>query len=780
MKKIIFTILFLLPLYHSAAQIDETIKYYKNKGQFYYNSPNIVLQCARFEPAAPCIIKKVTVLLTGGTGTCRLRLFGYEAGDQIPTLQNDIIPPIHLVKTNQGNQSIEKILPDSVKFDNSWFWICIDSLPTGMILLTDSAKVDSIPYSTYYYQAIRTSNADPTLGWSVGISSFYISVLVSYTTKTSPRYLQEVTNECGIMPEAISSCIAAADYNNDGFEDLLVNNKLYRNNKDGTFTDVTQELGIVNNHNPNYPGTAQCYSFVDIDNDGDMDIVIFGYDTSMVFINDNGKFTGKILSLPPFHTFTYSPLLFNWADLNNDGYPDLVALQQASKYDAQTGPDILPSYVFINNKNDDFTDESFRMFPSDHTFRRARASQFGDYNNDGYLDLYIANYYLERDELYQNDGTGNFHDVAPEKNLDINSLGGSQHGSGVNLFDYNNDGNLDLIVARIAHARFVQQYDHRGTGLYRNEGPPDYNFTDLTGQYNNYPGQIAPCGLEYEDYHSSVAFADVNNDGLPDLLLKTYNPYRFISFYEQQPDHNFQMKRFEYGLDRMDCYGAGQVWFDYNNDGKLDLAIYNQNRVSIFRNTIHNGLNAVEIDLRCVTGNKFAIGGRAYVHSGSSMFMRDVVCGQDESVQFPYRLHFGLGNIVNIDSVVVLWPTKPQKREVFRNLVANKIYTLTEGGGVNSQPTGVQLPLAYNMSMKAYPNPFTDYSIISYSVPERAKVILKIFDSEGNEIRTLVNEVQEPGDYQAKFNASGLASGSYFYNLHIGSQTNAKMLILVK
>jgi hypothetical protein len=779
MKKIIFTILLLLPLYHSAAQIDETIKYYKNKGQFYFNSPGIDLQCARFEPAAPCIIKKVTVLLSGATGTCRLRLFGYEAGDQVPTLQNDKIPPIHIVKTVQNNQSIEVILPDSVKFDNSWFWICIDSLSKGVILLTDSAKVDSIPYGTYYYQAIHTPNADPTQGWGVSNSSFYISVLVSYATKTSPRYLQEVTAECGIKEEALSSCIAAADYNNDGYMDLLINNKLYRNNKNGTFTDVTQELGIVNNHNPNYPGTAQCYSFVDINNDGQMDIVIFGYDTSNVFINDNGKFTEKILSLHPFHTFTYSPLLFNWADLNNDGYPDLVALQQASKYDS-LGPDILPSYVFINNKNNDFTDESFRMFPAGHIFRRARASQYGDYNNDGSLDLYIGNYYLERDELYENDGTGNFHDVAPTKNLDINSLGGSQHGSGVNLFDYDNDGNLDLIVARICHARFIEQYDHRGTGLYHNDGPPDYNFTDLTGQYNNYPGQIAPCGLEYEDYHSSAAFADVNNDGLPDLLLKTYNPYRFISFYEQQPNHTFQMKRFEYGIDGMDCYGAGQVWFDYNNDGKLDLAIYNQNRISLFKNTIRNGLNAVEIDLRCVTGNKFAIGGRAYVYSGKSMFMRDVVCGQDESVQFPYRLHFGLGNIKNIDSVVVLWPTKPQKRDVFKNLIANNIYTLTEGGGVNSQPTGVQFPVVYNMKMTAYPNPFSDYSVITYTVIEPANVVLKIYDNEGKEIMTLVNELQEAGEHQARFNASGLASGSYFYNLQIGSHTQANKLILVK
>jgi len=177
----------------------------------------------------------------------------------------------------------------------------------------------------------------------------------------------------------------------------------------------------------------------------------------------------------------------------------------------------------------------------------------------------------------------------------------------------------------------------------------------------------------------NITFADVNNDGLPDLLLKTYNPYRFISFYEQQPDHNFKMKRFEYGIDRIDAYGSGQVWFDYNNDGKIDLVICNQNKASLFKNTINNGNNAIQIELRCTSGNKFAIGGRAYVYSGSQRYMREVSCGQDECVQFPYRLHFGVGTSSSVDSVVVLWPTVPQKREVFRNLIVNKVYVLTEG-----------------------------------------------------------------------------------------------------
>ncbi|MFC2130595.1 FG-GAP-like repeat-containing protein [Bacteroidota bacterium] len=771
MKKFyIFILLFISLTTLLEAQIEENLRHYTPGSEYYYNHPDIDLQLARFEPVAPCFIKRITIKFTGAAGSARVRLFGYEAGGQLPELQNNVIPPITIQKTAQGSQSVAIDLQEPLWFDNSWFWIAVDQMTPGMYLLTDNVEKE-IPYDTYFYQFLHVQGQDPP--WSAPKCAYLIDILVSYSTKTSDEILQDFTFASGFEDELISLCIAGADYNGDDYIDLYFNNKLYKNNGNGSFTNVTEELGVYNKYNSTFQNTHQSQSFVDIDNDADLDIVSFGPDTSVVFINTNGKFEEFILSLPRFPTFGYSPLLFNWADINNDGFPDFCAVQQASKY-----IDSLPSYVFINDQNNDFIDESARMFPPNYIFRRARASQFGDFDNDGDQDLYIANYYLERDQLYENNGEGFFVDISPQKNLDIHATS-SQHGCGVNLFDYDNDLDLDIVVARIAHARFVM-YDHRGTGLYRNEGPPNYNFTDLTGQYNNYPGQISPVGLEYEDYHSSAAFADVNNDGLPDLLLKTYNPYRFISFYEQQPDHTFKMARFKYGLDRMDSRQAGQVWLDYNNDGKIDLAMINTDKISLFRNTVKNGKNSVEINLRCTSGNKFAIGGRAYVHSGDKTFMREVVCGQDEWVQFPYRLHFGLGDIQVIDSVVVLWPTKPQKSDVFRDLFANNIYTLVEGGAISSTPVGIQYVAKYKIITNAYPNPFTDRSIIKYVLEKGDRVILKIYDGLGNEIRTLVDEVQQAGEYQAEFNAQGLAQGSYYYKLIIGDKVVGDKLILVK
>lgn len=756
------------------AQIEETLRPYRPGGRVYYTSTEIDMQMARFEAGAPCYIKSITVQLTGGTGDARVRLFGYETGSQVPELQNDIIPPIPIQKTIEGTQSIVVELPEPVWFDNSWFWVCIDQMSSGMFLLSDNVEKE-VPYDLYFYQVLHTTN--PQQEWAVGALTYIVDVLVSYPTKTSEEIMVDVTDHSGFEEELPSLCIAAADFDEDNYIDLFLNNKLYRNNRNGSFRDVTRELGVANNYNSGFDRTWQCQSFVDLDNDGDLDILSFGPDTSLAFINNEGTFEEKLLSLPPFPTFGYSPLLFNWADLNYDGYPDLFAGQQASKY-GENGPDILPSFLFMNNQNNDFTDESSRIFPFGHVFRRARASQFGDFDNDGDLDLYIANYFLERDQLYENDGEGYFTDVSPAKNLDIHATA-SQHGCGVNMFDYDNDMDLDIIVARIAHARFVQ-YDHRGTVLYRNEGPPDFEFTDLTGQYNDYPGQVSPIGLEYEDYHSSAAFADVNNDGLADLLLKTYNPYRFVSFYEQQPDHSFKMARFKYGLDRLDARQAGQVWLDYNNDGKIDLTMIHTNKVCLYKNTLREGSNSIELNLKCTSGNKFAIGARAYVHAGDNVYTREVTCGQDEWVQFPYRLHIGVGDAETIDSVVVHWPVKPQVTDVFEDLPVNNLITLTEGGGISLEPVGVQYARKYDIITSAAPNPFAQRSVIKYNLEEYNSVSLRIYDGSGSEIRSLVDEFQSPGEHEAVFDASGLPSGSYFYKLIIGKKTAGNQLILIK
>lgn len=488
MKFLYLLILFLvLGFYSASAQADETLKHYTGTQQVYFQGTNIDLQCARMEPLAPCYVKKITMVVTGEIGSFRVRFFGYEAGDQIPNLMNDKIPPIKVQKTIKGNQVITITLNEPLYFDNSWFWIGVDSLTVGVLLLSDNIE-KKVPYDTYWYQEIHLITNDPAHEWSYGQFAYFISCTVNYPTKVSPMYLKDITATAGFRKEvdsagtqvAVSSCISASDYNGDGYVDIFVNNRLYENNKNNTFTDVTDQLGLINDYNKGFKiSKGQDQSFVDIDNDGDLDIVSFGPDTSVVFINDNVTYTKKILSFPKFPTFGYSQLLFNWADLNYDGYPDLYAGQQASVY-GPNGPDSLPSYIFINNKNNDFVDESSRMFPGNHIWRRARAAQFGDFNNDGYPDLYIGNYFLERDELYLNDGTGHFTDISPQKKLDLTKTG-SMHGSGVSWCDYNNDGNLDLMVARIGHSRNVKLYDHRGSVLYRNEGPPNYNFTDLTG-----------------------------------------------------------------------------------------------------------------------------------------------------------------------------------------------------------------------------------------------------------------------------------------------------------
>ncbi len=773
MKKILTAFILLFPiLLH--AQIDEVLKNYTGSGKVYFTNENLTLQCARFDTEAPCYIKKIKVHLTGSTGSARIRFFGLEGGGQMPVLKNDFIEPVIVQKNQTGEQIIEVEYEEPLYYANDWFWIGVDNMTSGIYLLSDNIEKE-LPNPHYYYQAMF---ADDSIGQYVAGFAYFVDVHVTYPTKTSKNILRDVTQDVGIVEEYLNTAISAADFDDDGDIDLFFNNKLYENSTGFTFKDITQQKGLINTHNPKYEGTVACQAFVDVDNDKDLDIILFGKDTSVVFINNEGMFTKKVLNLPEFKTMLYGLMLFNFADINYDGYPDLFVGQHMSKYD-ENGPDILPNFVFINNGNNDFVDESDRMYSNYfYTHRRTRSSQFGDYDNDGDQDLYIGNYYIEPDELFENDGTGNFKDIAGKKNLDRHDHG-SQHGCGVNWFDYDNDGDLDLIVARIAHPRFIGPYDHRGTGLYRNEGPPDYNFTDLTGQYNDYPGLKTPIGFELQDYHSGCAFADVNNDGLADVLLKTYNAFRFINFYEQQPDHTFMLKSFEYGLHRIDSRRPGLVWLDYNNNGRIDLIMVNNGKIQLYKNHCKDYNNFLELDLRSTGGNYYAIGSKAFVYSGEMMFMREVSCGQDEMVQFPYRLHFGLGKINSIDSVVVWWHQNPMKKEKFEDIKVNKIYKLIEGGEIIVDVEELQ-QISNKLNVNVYPNPFSVSTRIEYYLEKTVDVRLSIHDIFGEEAAVLVDGIQPAGNHTNTLNADGLSAGTYYLKLQAGDEKVTGRIVLMK
>lgn len=459
----------------------------------------------------------------------------------------------------------------------------------------------------------------------------------------------DVTEKAGVANQRWGFGVAVGDYDNDGWPDMYVSNygknRLYHNNHDGTFTDIADKAGVA------LGGWSTGATWGDFDHDGLLDLFVPGY---VKFDADNPPISGKG-GLPP-------------------GFCQFRGIE------VMCGPRGLPGegdHLFRNNGDGTFTDVSEKAGVSDPKGYYGLASVFVDVDDDGWLDLLVANDSVPK-YLYRNKHDGIFEDVSYLSGFALNDEGRAQASMGIAVGDYNRDGKVDFYVTN-----FSDDYNT----LYRNEG--EASFSDVSFQ-----GGVANLTIPFLGW--GTGFLDYDNDGLPDVFVANGHVYPGVdrqdwgTTWAQRPLllRNLNGVKFEEvppatnsGLADVVC-ARGAAFGDLFNDGHIDVVLNVMDGPPVLlRNVVKNSNHW--LTLKLVGGPKSprdAIGTKVFVTTGNVRQRADVFSGGSYASTSDPRVHFGLGVAEKVDKVEILWPSGA-KQEV-RVPAVDQILTVVEGKGI--------------------------------------------------------------------------------------------------
>jgi hypothetical protein len=465
-----------------------------------------------------------------------------------------------------------------------------------------------------------------------------------------------VTKTAGVANDRWGYGCAVGDYDNDGWPDIYVtnngNNRLYRNNHNGTFTDVAEKALVT-------VGTwSTGATFGDYDGDGRLDLFVDGY--------------AKIdLANPPI------------AGTKAVGY----AACQFRGAPVMCGPRGLPGehdHLFHNHGDGTFTDVSKKLGVDDPAGFFGLASLFVDVNNDGKVDLLVAND-TSPNYLYMNKGDGTFEDQSYLSGYALNKDGREIANMGIAAGDYENNGHLSIVNTSFGDD-YVVLFQNDGTG----------SFTDVS-----YQAGLAQASIPFVKF--ADGFLDYDNDGWLDLLIVNGHVYPEVdqhpewgTSYAERPllYHNLKNGKFDVvpavegtGL-AVVAVGRGAAFGDIFNDGKIDVVINNMDGVpTLLRNV--NPDHHRWVELRLVGGPKSprdAVGATVYLQADGIRQREDVLSGGSYLSSNDMRVHFGLGDATDAGTAEIHWPSGA--KEKVKLPAVDRIYTITEGRGITSALCG--------------------------------------------------------------------------------------------
>ena len=501
--------------------------------------------------------------------------------------------------------------------------------------------------------------------------------------------------------QQMSGGVALFDCDNDGKLDIAVVNDstldhyrnaggdpmvtLYHQDAGFTFSDITKSAGL------SHRGWSMGIAVADYDNDGLLDLYVTGYNGNVLYHNLGGcKFedvtTKSGLSVGGFSTGAA------WADYDRDGHVDLFVSRyihtdvdklgaittnyKGLAVEAPWGMHGESDFLFHNRGDGTFEDVSKKAGVNDPEGRLGLGAVWGDYDNDGWPDLYVAND-TEPNYLYRNKHDGTFEDIALLSGAAVSGEGKALGSMGVDFGDFDRDGRLDITVTTFAY---------QPVELHRNVSADEFSDVTWTAKTGQPTFRFVKWG---------TGFVDFDNDGLLDLFVANGHIYTAIDTLPGEPAYkepillfrNTGKQTFEEiagtaGLNDSALQSRrGAAFGDLNNDGLIDAVVFNQNGPpSIFLNDTKPSGHRVLFKLEGTTSNRAAIGARVTLYAGGVARIAEVRAGGSYISQNDLRLHFGLGSETRITIVEITWPNG--KREELKDLAADAIYTIVEGKGI--------------------------------------------------------------------------------------------------
>ena len=520
---------------------------------------------------------------------------------------------------------------------------------------------------------------------------------------------------------SLGNGVSFFDYDNDGWDDITIstantNELRFFKNFFGVFAEQTFNLSYINYQ-------TRCAVWVDFDNDGDNDLFVTSDTNGNKLLKNNGSMVFEDITattgMVTGNVYTYGA---SWGDYNNDGYLDVFLSNRTS---------IFSNLLYKNNGDGTFTDVTLQAGIDENPVFSFCAA-FLDINNDGYQDLYVSNdKFNYENKLYKNNGNGTFTDISISSGTNI-----SIDAMSVTVGDYNRDGFFDIYVTN----------SPTGNYLLRNNG--DETFQNVA----------MPTGTAFNSIGWGAVFFEADNDGDLDLYVSgqydgSISGLLSAAFYQNNNNNTFSLNNSCFPMDNGASYSNATG--DFNNDGLVDIVVSNDGQeMFLWKNNTLNALHWIKLKLQGTQSNRDAVGARVEISANGQKQYGYKLCGEGYLGQNSSTMHFGIDDNLFLDYIKIFWPSGLE--EIYVDVQANQILTLIEGNALSTNENNA------NLDLEVYPNPTKNILRIESSYDIDGVEVFSVLGEQIMQINAL--------DKIERLDMSSLASGLYMVKCYVGNQ----------